>query len=74
MKNRYGVADQVINTWFAGSVGWFNELPSPDQITDYSKYQIEFGNIPCKNRKIEETKDVSVSKQTDSKQPIIFNF
>ena len=74
MKNRYGVADQVINTWFAGSVGWFNELPSPDQITDYSKFQTEFGNIPCKNKKIEEIKDDSASKQVDDKKSIIFNF
>lgn len=73
-KNRYGIANQVICLNFYGSVGWWTETPPPDQITDYSKYQTEFGNIPCKNRKIEETKDVSVSKQTDSKQPIIFNF
>lgn len=73
-KNRYGVADQVINTWFAGSVGWWKSLPEPDQITDYTKYQTEFGNIPCKNRKIEETKDVSTSQQVETKQPIIFNF
>lgn len=73
-KQRYGVADQVININFFGSVGWWKELPSPDQITDYSKFQTEFGNIPCKNKKIKELKDDSTSKQVDDKKPIIFNF
>lgn len=50
-KNRYGVANQVINCGFWGSVGWFNELPDPNQIQNYSDYQHEWKNIPCKNPK-----------------------
>ena len=50
-KNRYGVANQVINCGFWGSVGWFNELPDPNQIQNYSDYQYEWRNIPCKNPK-----------------------
>ena len=50
-KNRYGVANQVIDCGFWGSVGWFNELPDPNQIQNYSDYQYEWKNIPCKNPK-----------------------
>lgn len=71
-KNRYGVADQVINTWFAGSVGWWKELPNPDQIIDYTQLQTEYNNIPCKIRNV--IKDDSVSKQTDEKKTITFSF
>ena len=73
-KNRYGIADQVINTWFAGSVGWFKSLPSPDQITDYTRFQNESENIPCKIRKETLKEDTSTSKQVEEKQPIIFSF
>ena len=73
-KNRYGIANQVLCLGFYGSVGWWIELPPPDEISDYSKYLTEVGNIPCKKVKIEKTKDVSTSKQVENKQPIIFNF
>lgn len=46
-KQRYGIADQVINMNFFGSVGWWKELDPPDKITDYSKYKSEDANIPC---------------------------
>ena len=71
-KNRYGVADQVINTWFAGSVGWFLELPSPDQITDYTQFQTEYNNIPCKTRDVQ--KDSSTPKREEEKKTITFSF
>lgn len=74
-KQRYGVADQVININFFGSVGWWKCLPDPEEISDYAKFRTEVGNIPCKKRtEIKETKDDSTSKQVENKQPIIFNF
>lgn len=72
-KNRYGIADQVINTWFAGSIGWFKELPAPDKITDYTQFQTEYGNIPCKNKEMLK-RDDSTPQRVDEKKPIKFNF
>lgn len=72
-KNRYGIANKVICNGFWGSVGWFNELPEPATITDFSKYRIEAGNIPCKRKKATaEAKDIS--KELETKQPITFSF
>lgn len=71
-KQRYGVADQVININFFGSVGWWKEMPSPDQITDYTKLKTEIGNIPCKIR--QEIKDEDSSIKEESKKPLIFSF
>jgi hypothetical protein len=36
---------------FYGSVGWFNELPPAEEITDFTKYRYESQNIPCRNTK-----------------------
>ena len=72
-KNRYGIANQVINLGFYGSVGWWIQLPSPDKITDYTLYHSEYNNIPCKIREIKREDD-SVSKRTDDKTPIKFSF
>ena len=71
-KNRYGVADQVINTWFAGSVGWFKELPPPDNITDYTQFQTEQGNIPCKKETLQ--KDSSIPQRIEDKKTITSSF
>lgn len=71
-KNRYGVADQVINTWFAGSVGWWTELPKPDEIIDYTQFQTEQGNIPCKIRN--EQKDSFVPQRAEDRKTITFSF
>jgi len=73
-KNRYGIADQVINTWFAGSVGWFLALPPPDQITDYTQFQSEYNNIPCKIRQETKQKDSSTPKREEEKKTITFSF
>lgn len=73
-KNRYGVANQVICNGFWGSVGWFNELPDPKTITDFTTFKTEWGNIPCKH--CEENIDEStVDEETgEIKKSIIFNF
>lgn len=71
-KNRYGIANQVINLSFYGSVGWFNELPAPDQITDYSIYLTEQGNIPCKIK--QETTDEVSKDDVQEKQTVKFSF
>ena len=38
LKHRFGNANKVFPVAFQGSVGRFEELPSPDQV-DYNKYQ-----------------------------------
>lgn len=72
-KNRYGIANQVIPMGFWGSVGWWKELPAPDSIVDYTKFQNESENIPRKNETLKR-EDASVSKQTEEKKPIVFRF
>ena len=71
-KNRYGIANQVINLGFYGSVGWWKELPTPDQIIDYTQFQSEYNNIPCKTR--QEIKDDSIPKRIEQKKTITFSF
>ena len=71
-KQRYGVADQVININFFGSVGWWKELPKPDEITDYTQFHTEYNNIPCKIR--QKIKDDSTPKRVDEKKTITFSF
>lgn len=72
-KNRYGIANQVINLGFYGSVGWWIQLPAPDQITDYTLYHSEYNNIPCKIREINREDD-SIPQRIDEKKPIKFTF
>ena len=67
-KNRYGIANQVINCGFWGSVGWFTELPEPEQIKDYSIYQNEQQNIPCKNNVIIQSLSQNTNKIEDPVQ------
>ena len=69
-KNRYGVANQVINMSFYGSVGWFNELPSPEEITDFSQYRYESKNIPCKQGTPKQIRD----EAEKPKKEIIYKF
>ena len=38
LKNSYGVDDTAIGYHFIGEVGLMNELPKPNEITDYSIY------------------------------------
>ena len=71
-KQRYGIADQVINMNFFGSVGWWKELDPPDQIKDYSQYKSESTGIPCKLRKKED--EVTIEDTTVTKQPLTFSF
>ena len=72
-KQRYGVADQVINTNFFGSVGWWKELPPPEEITDYTQFQTEQGNIPCKKETLNK-KDLDTPKRVEEKKNITFSF
>lgn len=73
-KQRYGVADQVININFFGSVGWWAELPPADQIKDLTKFKTEHGNIPCKMCE-EQEDESSVDKDTgEIKEPLTFSF
>lgn len=71
-KNRYGIANQVISMGFWGSVGWWKELPSPDEITDYTQFQAECNNIPCKIKR--ETIDTSTPQRVNEKKTITFSF
>lgn len=38
LKNRYGESDIEIGCAFYGKIGYFKELPKPEEIYDYSKY------------------------------------
>lgn len=74
-KNRYGIANQVINFGFWGSVGWFNELPTPDQIVDYTFFTKEENNIPCKIKKAVRQQPTFEDKvQKEPNKEIIFEF
>ena len=72
MKNRYGIANQVINLGFYGSVGWWIQLPKPDEIIDYTLFQTEQGNIPCKKETLQ--KDVASPQREETKKTITFSF
>ena len=39
LKNRFGDCDVEVGTAFYGWINYFHELPKPDEIYDYSKYQ-----------------------------------
>lgn len=39
LKNRYGESDVEIGCAFYGKIGYFAELPKPDEIYDYGKYK-----------------------------------
>lgn len=69
-KNRYGIANQVINCGFWGSVGWFNELPEPGVIQTYADFHDEWRNIPCKHP-VYQTDN---TPQQESKKEIIYSF
>lgn len=72
-KNRYGIANVVLNTVFYGSVGWFISLPEPEQINDYSVYKTEQGNIPCKIKQ-EKEDNVCTNDTVQTKQTLTFSF
>lgn len=74
-KNRYGIANRVICTGFWGSVGWFKELPDPDDSTDFTKFWTERDNIPCKLKQ-EQEDESTVDEETGEVKPksIIFSF
>ena len=38
LKNRYGEADVEVGCAFYGKISYFAELPKPDEIYDYDKY------------------------------------
>jgi replicative DNA helicase len=38
LKNRYGESDVEVGCGFYGKIGWFAELPKPDDIYNYEKY------------------------------------
>lgn len=39
LKNRFGVSDKFFGTCFWGGINYWQEMPKPDQINDYSIYQ-----------------------------------
>lgn len=39
LKNRYGECDVEVGLNFFGEINYFMELPTPDKISDYTKYQ-----------------------------------
>lgn len=73
-KQRYGIADQVININFFGSIGWWKELDPPEKIQDYNKYKHESGNIPCKIKQQEKEDDSTTKDIVVEKKPLTFSF
>ena len=56
MKNRFGLSNKNIGVAFAGNIGYWRELPKPNEINDYSKYTNLTSTIPDKNvNKSDET-------------------
>lgn len=55
MKNRYGVANQVIGAGFYGEVGWFKELPLGKEISDTNKYLDIHKNIHPEDTTVTDT-------------------
>ena len=39
LKNRFGVSDKVVGISFFGEIGYWRELPKPEDITDYAYYK-----------------------------------
>ena len=49
LKNRYGESDIEIGCAFYGKIGYFAEIPKPEEIYDYSKYYTSKWLIDDKN-------------------------
>lgn len=63
LKNRYGISDKVIPVAFMGSIGKFEELPKPDEISNISYYQnINIEDNSDKEIIIEDKKEKDLSK------------
>lgn len=50
LKNRYGEADKMVPLNFFGSIGYYKELPKPEEIVDYN----QFVRLPGVEYEIEE--------------------
>ena len=59
IKNRYGEADVEDCCSFYGKTGMFAEIPRPDEIYDYSKYQNADWLINLDNYREEDTKRIN---------------
>lgn len=70
LKNRYGISDKVIPVAFMGSIGKFEELPAPEEITNIEYYQ----NI---NKEINSLKKDETTEEVatqDQKNKVKFTF
>ncbi len=56
LKNRFGLSNKNLGVAFHGAVGYWNELPNPNEINDYSKYSTLEPQLMLKN---EENLDYS---------------
>lgn len=63
LKNRYGEADVEVGCAFYGKISYFAELPKPDEIYDYDKYNTPDWILDKEdNVKIEEDEPVNIRK------------
>ena len=72
LKQRYGSSDIMKMVLFRGEIGYYKELPKPEEIDDYSKYldlQYLFNSLP--ERKIEEVKKDKI--ETTSTKDLLKN-
>jgi hypothetical protein len=56
MKNRYGQSDKNVAMAFYGEIGYFRELPDPDDIDDYEKLT----NLKTSSPKEEKKEEVKI--------------
>lgn len=72
LKNRYGIADQVIPMAFYGTIGWFKEIPKAEEISDHQIYYLPQDNITITSlNKNDVQKDEA---QKEPKKEIIYSF
>lgn len=47
-KNRYGIANQAIVNAFYGEIGWFKEMPDPNDVNNVMRFKNISENVPNK--------------------------
>lgn len=72
-KNRYGIADKVVPCTFYGIVGWWKELPEPDQMESIENYRNLDKNIYSKYIEDKNITDSNIKDENQQDQ-ISFNF
>ena len=74
LKNRYGMADINVGLNFFGEIGKFNDMPKPDEITDYAPYlELECIKVEQNNEIINTDKKGGQDEKTKMKFNLILS-